>query len=324
MVAMTEAIGPWAARSERKRSLYLDDPYYWEGLAAFRDGLAACPRADRSADETLSSVTFLLVKPESIAGGRSGQILDFVQAAGFQVTGIWPIRMGRHEARNLWRYSLNSVPIAHIRALEMLVSAGPLFLLGLRLGPVPGQSAGGPSAAERLNEVKGTSSSPGTPGTLRHQLGCPALMLNFVHTPDEPADVLRELSVLCEAGLLGRVVRELIAATGWSPARFDAKAREAAATLATQSAQSPSHDLDTQASLKRLRDHPGLALPETAKQAIRSGRVSPVQALDVVRSLELAAELPRWDRIVAAAHLVDGLRTGRAPLARLRRADERE
>jgi len=321
---MTEAIGPWTARGERKRALYADDPYYWEGLAAFRDGLAACSPARLSAGEIPSTVTFLLVKPEAIAGRRTGQILDFVQAAGFLVAGGWPVRMGRHETRNLWRYSLNSVPTAHIRALEMLVSAGPLFLLGLRRAPDPGQVPWGPSAAELLSAVKGSSSNPDAPATLRRQLGCPALMLNFVHAPDEPADVLRELSVLCEPGLLGRVVRELIAAAEWPPARFDAAAREAAATLAAQCALSPSHDLDIRASLKRLRDTPGSALPAATLQAIRSGRVSQEQALDVVRSLELAEELPRWDRVVAAAHLVDGLRTGRAPLIGLRRADERE
>ncbi|HEX3515451.1 MAG TPA: nucleoside-diphosphate kinase [Trebonia sp.] len=321
---MTEAIGPWTAHGARKRALYVDDPYYWEGLAAFRDGLAVCSPGGRSIGEILSAVTFLLVKPEAIAGRRTGQILEFVQAAGFLVAGGWPVLMGRHETRNLWRYSLNSVPTAHIRALEMLVSAGPLFLLGLRRPPDLGQVPRGPSAAELLSAVKGSSSNPDAPATLRRQLGCPALMLNFVHAPDEPADVLRELSVLCEPGLLGRVVRELIAATEWPQARFDAAAREAAATLAAQCALSPPHDLDVLASLYRLRDDPGSALPAATLQAIRSGRVSEEQALGVVRSLELAEDLPRWDRVVAAAHLVDGLRTGRAPLVGLGRADERE
>lgn len=300
---MTETIEPWLTRDEDKIAHYRDDPYFWEGRASY---LAMGP-----VGEALRHLTFLLVKPETIAGRRVAPILEFLRSAGHRIIGTWPVRMGRHEARGLWRYSLNTVPIAHILALEMLVTAGELFLVGLDHQ----LTCGGASAAELLSRRKGSSAHPNEDGTLRERLGCPALMLNFVHAPDEPADVLRELAVLCDAPRQEQIIAALLAASRWQSARFEAAAQEAAAIMTSRYAYSPAHDLDVAATLRRMRARlrDGVLRPQ-ARAAIELGETSPEHALCVVRSLADATELPRWDRIVTAAHLVDGLRTGRSPL----------
>jgi nucleoside diphosphate kinase len=302
---MTDTIEPWLTRDAGKLAHFRDDPYFWEGWASYVAG--------RPAAAVLRHLTFLLVKPEAIVGRRVAPILEFLQSGGHRIVGTWPVRLGRHEARGLWRYSLNMVPIAHIRALEMLVTAGELFLVGIDRPLTSGEA----SAAEQLSRAKGSSARPDARGTLRECLGCPALMLNFVHAPDEPADVLRELAVLCDAPEQERIITTLLAADRWPPARFEAAAREAAAIMTSRYADSPAHDLDVTATLKRMRARLGdSALRPQARAAIESGETSPEHALDVVRSLADATELPHWDRIVTAAHLVDGLRTGRSPLIR--------
>jgi nucleoside diphosphate kinase len=313
---MSQAIEPWLTRDDRKRAVYLDDPYFWEGWASYH--------AARPTDRALTRLTFLLVKPEAIAGRRVEPILEFVRSAGFLVIGTWPVRMGRHEARNLWRYSLNELPIAHIRALEMLVTAGQLFLVGLSLGRdacLDRVDSGQVTAAERLSRAKGSTSRPEAPGTLRQRLGCPALTLNFVHAPDEPADMLRELAVLGDANLQEQVIARLVAARDWPLERFDAMRSEAAAIMTSQYALCPAHDLDVAATFERmrrcLRDRPLPALGPALRYAIETGTVSPERGLEVVRSLELATELPMWDRVVTAASLVDDQRTGRRPLVEL-------
>jgi hypothetical protein len=310
---MTETIEPWLTRDEGKLAHYRDDPYFWEGWASYVAG--------RPVGEALRHLTFLLVKPETIVGRRVTPILEFLRSGGHRIIGIWPVRMGRHETRGLWRYSLNTVPIAHIRALEMLVTAGELFLIGIDHRLASGET----SAAELLSRGKGSSAHADTRDTLRERLGCPALMLNFVHAPDEPADVLRELAVLCDAPQQERIIAALLAADRWPPARFEAAAREAAATMTSRYACSPAHDLNVAATLRRMRAglRDGVLRPE-AQAAIDLGETSPEHALAVVRSLADATELPRWDRIVTAAHLVDGLRTGRNPLIGLGPAHERE
>lgn len=300
---MTETIEPWLTHDEGKIAHYRDDPYFWEGRASY---LASGP-----VGEVLKHLTFLLVKPETIVGRRVAPILEFLRSGGYRIIGTWPVRMGRHEARGLWRYSLNTVPIAHIRALEMLVTAGELFLVGLDHQ----LTCGAASAAELLSRGKGSSAHLDADGTLRERLGCPALMLNFVHAPDEPADVLRELAVLCDAPRQEQIIAALLAAGRWPSAQFEAAAQEAAAIMTSRYAYSPAHDLNVAATLwrmrARLRDG---ALPPQARAAIELGETSAGHALHVVRSLADATEIPLWDRIVTAAHLVDGLRTGRNPL----------
>ena len=308
------SIEPWLSRDERKRAHYTDDPYFWEGWSSF---LAACP--GRSAEAILGRVTFLLVKPEAIAGRRIAPILGFLVSSGYRITGTWPLRMGRHEARALWRYQLNAVPIAHIRALEMLVGAGELFLVGLDRPPGTGDT----SAAESLSRSKGSSAGPAGDGpaagsdSLRGRLGAPALMLNFVHTPDEAADVVRELAVLCDADTQAQVISALLEAGRWTEARCAGAAQEAGAIMTSRYATTTAHDLDVAATLRRmraaLRRDPG-RLPPAAREASELGMTPASGALEVVGALERAGGLPLWDRIVTAAYLVDGLRTGRSPL----------
>jgi hypothetical protein len=308
-MTVDENIQPWLARDAGKREHYCDDPYFWEGWASFR---TACP--DRPADAALRQLTFLLVKPEAIVGRRIAPILEFLESRGYRIIGTWPVCMGRHEARCLWRYQLNAVPIAHIRALGMLVAAGELFLLGLDHRLAAGES----SAAELLSQSKGSSADPVTGDSLRDILRRPALMLNFVHAPDEPADVLRELAVLCDPSQQEQVIATLLAASHWPAARFAAAARAAAAIMTSRYTRSAAHDLDAEATLQRLRarlrERPAVQFPPVARAAIELGRTSPEQALEVVVALERVRGLPRWDCIVTAAHLVDGLRTARPPL----------
>lgn len=296
---VSKTVEPWLARDESKRERYCDDLYFQEGWASF---WAVC-----DAEHALRRLTFLLVKPEAIAGRRVAVILEFLREHRYRVVGTWPVRMGRHQVRALWGYQLNAVPIAHVRALELLVGSGDLFLAGLDHQP-DGDQAG---AAESLAELK-SSAGDG----LRDRLGCSALMINFVHAPDEPADVLRELAILCDARAQRQIISTMLTAADWPEARFVAAERGAAALMTARYAACPAHDLDVAATLRRMRlgDRAESGLPAVTRTAIEAGTVPPENALEVVTSLADATALPRWDRVVTAAYLVDGLRTGRPPL----------
>src|SRR5260370_20260356 len=174
-------VAAWLRSHPRKRAADGDGPSFWEGWASFATACGGEPDQD-----VLRHLTFLLIKPEAIVGRRIAPILDFLAARRFFIVGTWPVRLSRHAARALWRYQINSVPIGHIRALEMGVTAGELFVVGL--GHALGRDEAG-SAAELLMLGQGSSSRPAD-GTLRDLLRCPARMLSFVHTPDEPADVI--------------------------------------------------------------------------------------------------------------------------------------
>ncbi len=302
----------WLSRDARKLEYYRDDCYFWEGMASLRAAADAAARG-RGVEADLRHLTFVLVKPEAIAGRRIAPILGFLAGRGFRIAGTWPVRVGRHEVRGLWRYQFNAVPIAHIRAHEMMVSEDDLYLVGLDHGLAAGQ----PSAADLLARSKGSSADPGGGDSLRDLLGRPALLISFVHTPDEPADVIRELAVLCSSPEQREIFATLLAARQWTSERFDEAARAASAMLTSRYDVVPPHDLDTAAALRRLRARlaaSSTGLSPVALEAIDAGHAPPDQVLAVVAELESATALPKWDRIVAAVHFVDRLRTGRDPL----------
>ncbi len=294
-------IEPWVIPDQRKLATYADDPYFWEGWASFARACGGQPSA-----RAFERMTFLMIKPEAIAGRRIELILDFLASRGFLITGAWPVRMSRHAVRALWRYQINVVPVAHLRALELGVTSDELFVVGL-IHLEPWDGAG--SAAELLRLCKGSSSAPAG-DSLRDVLGGQARMLSFVHAPDESADVIRELPILCEPGQLGQVLASLVPSAASAPGRSEAEARLA---MTARYQQVPEHDLDVRATFQRMLAASG-GLPQVARAAIRAGRTTSEQALEVVAALEVADWLPLWDRIVTAAHLTDGLRNGRAML----------
>lgn len=316
-VLATPTVASWLSRDPAKRTVYCDDLYFWDGWAAF---VAAC--CGEPDEALLRHLTFVLIKPEAIVGRRFDPILDFLRAKGFGIAGAWPTRMSRHAVRALWGYQINSVPMAWVHALEMGVTSGELFVVGLTHSLKHGEAA---TAAELLRLSKGISARPGG-GTLRDRLMGPARMLSFVHAPDETADVIRELAIVCggpgepgaSAAGLPDIVVSLVGAASQPDLRSDAIERSVRTIMTSRYSQIAPHDLDVAATLLRMRgyarDPISAGLPEATRAAMECGWTDPERALEVVLSLERADALPLWDRIVTVAHLTDSLRNGRAML----------
>jgi nucleoside diphosphate kinase len=321
-VLATETVPPWLSRDPRKRAIYQDDLYFWDGWTAFAD--ACCGEPDEA---VLRHLTFVMIKPEAIVGRRIDAILDFVGARGFQVIGAWPVHLSRHAVRALWGYQINCTPLAWAHSLELGVTSGELFVVGLAHALDHGEAS---TAAELLRLSKGTTSRP-TGDSLRDRLNCPARLLSFVHAPDEPADLIRELAIVCErrdrfedqqrdahAGRLGEVAAALADAVGEPNGRSGAIAQSARTIMTSRYSQVAPHDLDVEATFRRMRGYlrdgiqPGL--PQATWAAVEQGWVEPERGLEVVTSLERAHALPLWDRIVTVAHLTDSFRNGRPML----------
>jgi nucleoside diphosphate kinase len=316
-VLATPTVASWLSSDPLKRTVYCDDLYFWDGWAAF---VAAC--GGEPDESLLRHLTFVLIKPEAIVARRFDSILDFLLAKGFGIAGAWPTRMSRHAVRALWGYQINSVPMAWVHALEMGVTSGELFVVGLTHSLQGGEAS---TAAEFLRLNKGTSARPGG-HSLRDQLKGPARMLSFVHAPDESADVIRELAIVCggpdrtdasAAGLWG-VVAGLVGAARHPGPRSDAIECSARKMMTSRYGQTPAHDLDVAATFLRMRgylcDPVSAGLPPATRAAIEAGWSDPERALEVVISLEQAHALPLWDRIVTVAHLTDSFRNGRPML----------
>lgn len=313
----TPTVASWLSSDPVKRAIYCDDLYFWDGWAAF---VTAC--RGQPDESLLRHLTFVLIKPEATVGRRIDPILDFLLAKGFGVAGAWPTRMSKHAVRALWGYQINSVPMAWVHALEMGVTSGELFVVGLTHPLAYGEAS---TAAEFLRLNKGTSARPGG-DCLRDRLNGPARMLSFVHAPDESADVIRELAIVCggpdradaSAAGLWDVVAALVGAAGDPGPRSDAIERSARTMMTSRYSQAAPHDLDVAATFQRMRgylcDPISAGLSPATRAALEAGRTEPERVLEVVISLEQAHALPLWDRIVTVAHLTDRLRNGRPML----------
>ncbi|MGW4366796.1 nucleoside-diphosphate kinase [Nocardia takedensis] len=134
--------------------------------------------------------SLLLLKPDAIVARAVEPTLDWLDIAGFRVVGAHRVPVDRHLARALWYFAWNIASPERRRLADLLVDISDALVLVLR-----GEDGELPVPV-RLTEAKGpTDPRKRQPGELRHLLGRHSYLLNLVHTPDDPADVLRELSI---------------------------------------------------------------------------------------------------------------------------------
>ena len=299
---------PYTSDPDRRR-LYPQDIYFRE--VAFQ--LSAMPAAVR--ERILTRSSFVVFKPEAVVGRRIDPALEFLAANGFTVLGALPVHLDARAHRELWRYQLNAAPLPIIRTVDMILSAGPSLFVAVTentstnnstntsTNTSPAQAAPEPAttAARRLGDLKGSSQDrKAYGGSLRGALNCTLLCLNFVHAPDEPADLIRELGVLFPARRSRNTALALLAG---EPSAED---RSTLKTLLTRlHEEHPPHPLDPALALDTLRT----ADPAAAATLEDS---DPMTILDLLEDDQLP--LPLWDRITLAARAVDTLDSDLMPL----------
>ncbi|MFE4695772.1 nucleoside-diphosphate kinase [Streptomyces sp. NPDC056738] len=258
-------------------------------MAALLDGWET-----RTADRALLRSTFVMFKPDAVVGRRVEPALAFLAAHGFEPLGALTVRVDARVCRELWRYQINAAPLAVIRAVDMILESGPPCLfVALRDTRDPDRT--GTSAAERLAELKGSSKNRSVDGgSLRGALGCELMCLNFLHAPDDPADLIREVGVL-----LPRRREQALAllAADVSPSR----AAELVTLAGELYAIHPAHPLTRSAPSGTSNRHEPAG--DTSHRPADPGSL-------LARVERLAQDTdgpPLWDRIVIAAELVEGL-----------------
>ncbi|MEU5882414.1 hypothetical protein [Spirillospora sp. NPDC047279] len=195
--------------SPQKWELYRDEPGF--KVACSRLMTAIGP----SVFESLRGYAVLTIKPEGWIDGVFPRVTDFLERNGFEVVGTFRSQLTPIMIRDIWRHSWNVAAVERIELSELLLSLGPTYGFLLRdTAPVEGVPA-----SVRLARIKGPAlSERQVPGQLRHELRAPCRIVTYVHIPDEPADIIRDLSVLLEPGELVRLLASTLEA---EPARLD-------------------------------------------------------------------------------------------------------
>lgn len=172
-------------RSPVKAHLFGTDTYTREAAWTF----------GRHTDDLLRTALCVL-KPDAAAGRRYGAALQALRDNGFRPVDALSFRHSRLTIRETWRFQLNFADRERIATMEMYLRSLDCALLVLRdeqyrPGDVPG--------AVRLASLKGPATAgQRRPEHLRERLGALNGLFNFVHTTDEPLDVMRDLGLLLE------------------------------------------------------------------------------------------------------------------------------
>lgn len=236
----------------------------------------------------LHRLALVVFKPDALVGRRIGPCLELLGEHGFRVAAARTFTYDRLSIRETWRYQFNIASRDRIDVVDVLLTVAPSLLVVLR----DERPLDGCPASVRLGSLKGPSEPAlRRAGQLRYELGVLTTLFNFVHTSDEPADIVRELGVLLGADERRQLAEELCGGHDRT-----AQALRMAAEL---EARHPAHDLDCAAALARLEAAPQEAVRRSA-QAARERRPGAWR--------ELLAAIPMvdpWDALAVATATID-------------------
>ncbi|PKD38273.1 hypothetical protein CWO84_24000 [Methylomonas sp. Kb3] len=268
----------WLSIHHVKRYRYGQEPYYQEALQAFL--------SSSNPEYWLQKHTFLLLKPDAFPPRSFDKIIHGLTVDGFGVVKAIPIRLGRFHIRELWRYEYNLANVQRYPLLDMLLSSGDSILLIIR--DILGQGC----ASERLTSLKGASDPAiRSKNSLRTRIGAANGTLNFIHTPDEPIDVVRELGVL----LPSNEVADLITETSNNDVVSNSILSEIGKKI---SKNYPSHEL----TLDHVFNHYG---DEFKQQVFDSTHALRSQTLFEIERLASIFSLNNWDKIILANEFLE-------------------
>lgn len=281
---------PW------KRREYPSDGHFRQGWAE-----AAAKNGDFLL-EFSQQFSVVVIKPEAVVGRRALLILDRLTKMDFKPVFARLVTFDSAAVHAAWRFQLDAASDDRIR-----VQTGfrPLDTPGVYIGLIRPEKNRSIAQLDLAANKGSPHPERQCPGTLRAQLGAPNAMNNFLHVPDDPADVLREAPVW-----LDECEREHL--RGAFQARETSDGSEAGAFVRMACEKCEVHDLDPRAALARLRQR---ALQAREKQAIEILDQCDAAMSRHLRGLNLAKferalgaiDVPRrsWDSYLVATQLID-------------------
>lgn len=167
----------------RSAGRYDADTYFLETC----DALAA---ANIDPDSFARRHALLLLKPDAAVTGAMRPAVSWLLSHGYRIVGAHEVALGRMHIRALWYFNWHVATRERRILADRLAGFSPSVVL---IVTHPDESR---PVSERLTVDKGPADpARREPGQLRHELGAGTYLLNLVHSPDDPADVLRELSI---------------------------------------------------------------------------------------------------------------------------------
>ena len=174
--------------SRLKHSLYRDE----RSFVAFADDLSRSIGSELL-QQQIFDTAFLMIKPEAVVTRQIERIINLIAERGYYVNHAEIVRVSSDQIRALWRYQINTATPERAELMPQVLSATDSLLVGLKKNfdiVLP--------AAVDLSISKG----PADPSKRSHEHtrarlnGIKSKLVTYIHFPEEPIDVIRELGVL--------------------------------------------------------------------------------------------------------------------------------
>jgi nucleoside diphosphate kinase len=233
----------WLSCFPEKLKYYKADNDFLEGWASLtnleRQGLFSLERL-----WTLGSVLF---KADTMLRGNGLRGISFLEEHGFQIRAVRAVSFSGERVDHLWRYSLGRLSNERVELLKRLQAISPSLYLIV-------EAAGNGSrlpCSLRVTELKGqVALDQRDERTIRYAMGEPqSAFFNFVHTADEPSDLVRELGLLFDRTERNRLIQEAV--SGSKP--------DAEGVYKALMARCSHSRLDFSGSIQKLRERVGSA-----------------------------------------------------------------
>lgn len=262
-----------------KREVYPREQLFQESFADATDvlGPAMVPQ--------LQNTAVLMLRPDAVAGRRHSTILEILREERFTPFAARCVRVGPRECREVWRHQLNIATLDRLAIGDALATAGAWILVALHEAvedtDVP--------ASVRLSALKGRATGAVAEGrSLRGRLAAPNGVVTFIHSPDEPADIVRELGIFFDRPARRRLYSELATRV---PRDASDHVRAIAASLEQRCGQA-SFDLAA-----------GIARTEHALECASTGSlVARQRAQDMLACARTGGRWLPWRRFMSTAH----------------------
>lgn len=127
--------------------------------------------------------TLLMIKPDTVASGRWGEIVQFVLNNGFDVVGLKMLSFDKAQAEDFYGVHRER---DFFRALVDYITSDPVVAMRLS----------GDGVIEAIRTLIGpTDPAKAAPGTVRRMWGN-SLQNNAVHASDSPESAKKELAIV--------------------------------------------------------------------------------------------------------------------------------
>ena len=125
--------------------------------------------------------TLTILKPDSVAAGKAGEILSHLEKEGFRLLGIKRVRLSALQARAFYEVHKDR---PFYEGLVKFMTEGPVFVAALERA----------DAVPHLRQTMGaTDSKKAEPGTIRNLHGSD-IERNAIHGSDSPENAAKEIA----------------------------------------------------------------------------------------------------------------------------------